>query len=310
MGDSEVHALRHVSLDVYPGELVSIIGPSGSGKSTLLQIMGCLDHVTTGKVYVDGKDTCYMPDAELSKLRNRKLGFIFQSFNMMLNETVLANVEVPLQDEGFSHKERRRLAADALRAVGLDESARLRPSELPGGDRQRVAIARAIVNRPPAILADEPTGTLDSESGRGVMAVLEDLNANGYTIILATCRPDVAAFARRTITISNGTVSESRPSHGPPPGFESITAAPAPGAAAPRRNFRVCLRCGADNRPTTSYCRSCGFPLDQTDYGLRNVRARLLGETVACRGCGADNRPVARFCSNCGLEMDTMYSGT
>jgi putative ABC transport system ATP-binding protein len=211
MGKLEVPALMGVTLDVQEHEFAAIMGPSGSGKSTLMNVIGCLDRLTSGRYVLDGIDVSEMRDNELAEVRNRKIGFVFQTFNLLPRMTSLRNVELPLIYFGIGKKERRERAMEALRMVGLENRASHRPNELSGGQRQRVAIARALVNSPSIILADEPTGNLDSRTGEEIMAIFEDLNDRGATIILVTHEPDIAACAKRVVHIRDGLASTDEP---------------------------------------------------------------------------------------------------
>jgi putative ABC transport system ATP-binding protein len=203
-----VHALRGVSLTVERGEYVAIMGSSGSGKSTLMNILGCLDVPTSGRYRLDGVDVSRLTDRQLALVRNRRIGFVFQAFNLIPRTTALANVELPLAYAGLKRADRRRRAADALAMVGLSDRAGHEPNQLSGGQQQRVAVARALVTAPALVLADEPTGNLDTQSSTEVLAVLDRLNRSGRTIVLITHESDVAAHARRLIRLVDGQVVE------------------------------------------------------------------------------------------------------
>ncbi len=205
-GVTAVKALDSVSLCVKRGELVAIVGRSGSGKSTLMNILGCLDTPTDGHYYLDGRDVSQLPERELSAVRARTIGFVFQKFHLLPELTALENVELPLIYRGLSPASRRQLASDSLARVGLSERLHHRPSQLSGGQQQRVAIARAIAAKPPLILADEPTGNLDSASGQTVMALLRQLHADGHTVVIITHDPSVAATAERVLTMRDGRI--------------------------------------------------------------------------------------------------------
>lgn len=207
-GENEVWALNHVNLEVEEGEFVAIIGHSGSGKSTLMNMLGCLDVPTRGRYLLHGQDVSYMTDNELSTIRNVEIGFIFQGFNLIGNLNALANVELPLIYRGVDRWERRELAEQALRMVGLEKRMTHKPSEMSGGQQQRVAIARAIAQAPPIILADEPTGNLDSGSTREIMDILRGLHEEGRTVILITHDDEIAARAKRVIKIMDGKIEE------------------------------------------------------------------------------------------------------
>ena len=210
MGEIEVHALRGVDFCLNRGEVVSIMGPSGSGKSTLMNILGCLDRPTLGTYSLDGSQVSDLDDDELAEIRNRKVGFVFQSFNLLGRQSALVNVELPMRYAGVSNGKRKR-AIEALESVGLGDRIHHRPNELSGGQQQRVAIARALVNNPAMILADEPTGNLDSKSGEEVMRILLGLNKDfGTTLIFVTHDPDIAAQTDRVIQLFDGLVTEDR----------------------------------------------------------------------------------------------------
>jgi len=205
-GAARVHALRDVSLQVERGEFVAVMGPSGSGKSTLLHILGCLDRPTEGRYYFDGTDTAQLSDRELARIRNRRIGFVFQAYNLLPRETALENVSLPLLYAGMEGAKDR--ARAALAAVGLDERARHRPGQLSGGEQQRVAIARALVKNPDLLLADEPTGNLDSATAEKLMELITVIHrSSGLTIILITHNPDIAAYAERIIRLHDGRIA-------------------------------------------------------------------------------------------------------
>lgn len=205
-GENEVRALDHVSVQIQEKEFVAIIGQSGSGKSTLMNMLGCLDVPTSGTYMLHGKDVSNMTDDELSDIRNQEIGFIFQGFNLIQNLTALENVELPLIYRGVSKKERMELSKEALKKVGLENRMDHKPSEMSGGQQQRVAIARAIAQAPPIILADEPTGNLDSGSSKEIMEILKELHEEGRTVIIITHDNEIAAQAKRVIKIMDGRI--------------------------------------------------------------------------------------------------------
>ncbi len=204
MGDVDVRALRKVSLRVEKGEFVAIMGASGSGKSTMMNIIGCLDRPTAGDYRLNGRDVSVASRAELAGVRNQLLGFVFQSFNLLARTSALENVELPLLYSGVGSKERKARATESLQRVGLGERLDHHPSQLSGGQQQRVAVARALVNRPSLLLADEPTGALDSKTSVELMALLQSLGDTGITVVLVTHEPDVASYARRVIVMRDG----------------------------------------------------------------------------------------------------------
>jgi len=203
---SVVHALRGVDLSVQRGEFVALIGPSGSGKSTLMAILGCLDSPTNGRYVLDGQAVEALPRAALARVRNEKIGFVFQYYNLLPRASVLRNVELPMLYAGVSRKERTRRAEELLDKVGILDKARQLPSKLSGGQRQRVAVARALVNRPALLLADEPTGSLDSHTGAEVLALFRELHRQGHTMIIVTHDPSIAALAERRVELCDGLV--------------------------------------------------------------------------------------------------------
>ena len=206
VGEDQVRALNGVDLDIDVNEYVAIMGPSGSGKSTLMNILGCLDTPSQGSYMLKGKEIAERTDDELARIRNAEIGFVFQTFNLLARADALHNVELPLVYAGLKHEERRKRARESLELVGLGDRMKHRPNELSGGQRQRVAIARALVNNPSILLADEPTGNLDSKTGLEIMGLFERLHKSGNTIVLVTHEPDVAAYAYRTIHIRDGQV--------------------------------------------------------------------------------------------------------
>jgi putative ABC transport system ATP-binding protein len=210
MGENKVTALNGISIDIKKGEFAAIVGPSGSGKSTLMNMLGCLDTPTTGSYMLDGKEVSKLRDDDLAVIRNFKIGFIFQKFNLLQKLSALENVELPLIYQGLKEREARKRAMESLQNVGLLDRMNHKPNELSGGQQQRVAIARALVTKPPVLLADEPTGALDSKTGIEVMGILKDLHSMGNTIILITHDNSLAVQSKRIIRIQDGEITEDR----------------------------------------------------------------------------------------------------
>jgi len=207
-GDNAVYALRGVSLEVDPGEYIAIMGPSGSGKSTMMHILGCLDVPSTGEYHLAGEAVSTLSSRALARIRNQRIGFVFQSFNLLPRASIQRNVELPMLYAGIGRAERRRRAQEALDRVGLAPRGKHLPSQLSGGQRQRVAIARALVNSPNIVLADEPTGNLDTQTGQEILQIFDELNAQGHTVILVTHDPSVSSHARRIIRIVDGLIAD------------------------------------------------------------------------------------------------------
>lgn len=206
MGNTKVHALNGVSFDVHENEYIAIMGPSGSGKSTLMNLIGCLDTPSSGTYILNGQDVSQLDDSELAEVRNREIGFVFQTFNLLPRTNCLANVELPLIYSGMRTGDRRRRATEVLQKVGLGDRMDHKPNELSGGQRQRVAIARALVNNPSILLADEPTGNLDTKTGEEIMLLMEELYRQGNTILLVTHENEIAAHARRIVRLRDGVI--------------------------------------------------------------------------------------------------------
>ena len=207
-GENEVRALDGIDLDIEKGDLVAIVGHSGSGKSTLMNMLGCLDTPTSGKYVLDGQDVASMTDNQLADVRNKEIGFIFQGFNLISNLDAVGNVELPLVYRGVSKKDRKQLAMEALKSVGLEDRMKHKPNEMSGGQQQRVAIARAVAAKPPIILADEPTGNLDTKSTQEIMEILKELHRSGRTVIIITHDEEIASQAHRVIRILDGRIEE------------------------------------------------------------------------------------------------------
>jgi len=207
-GETAVHALRGIDLDIGPGEYIALMGPSGSGKSTLMHILGCLDVPSQGEYFLDGTPVSKMSSRALARIRNQKVGFVFQSFNLLPRATILRNVELPMLYAGEGRRERRERALEALSRVGLAERAKSLPTQLSGGQKQRVAIARALVNSPPIVLADEPTGNLDSKTGQEILDIFDGLQRQGHTVLLVTHDAAIAAHAHRIVRIVDGLIED------------------------------------------------------------------------------------------------------
>lgn len=207
-GENEVRALDGIDLDIEKGDLVAIVGHSGSGKSTLMNMLGCLDTPTSGKYVLDGQDVASMTDNQLADVRNKEIGFIFQGFNLISNQDAVGNVELPLVYRGVSKNERKQLAMEALKSVGLEDRMKHKPNEMSGGQQQRVAVARAVAAKPPIILADEPTGNLDTKSTQEIMEILKELHRSGRTVIIITHDEEIASQTHRVIRILDGRIEE------------------------------------------------------------------------------------------------------
>ncbi len=226
LGETRVHALRGISVSISRGEFVAIMGASGSGKSTFMNLLGCLDRPSSGRYLLEGTDVSQLDKKALAAIRNRKLGFVFQGFNLLARTTALENVELPTLYAQLGKEERLQRAREALRTVGLEERGGHFPSQLSGGQQQRVAIARALVNRPSILLADEPTGNLDSHTSVEIMGVFQELNEQGLTVVLVTHEPDISRFAKRTLLFRDGTIRRDEPVLNRPRAAEVLQALP------------------------------------------------------------------------------------
>ena len=211
VGETEVRALRDVSITIPSGQFVAIMGPSGSGKSTFMNLLGCLDHPDSGSIFLDGTDITHLDRNERAEIRNKKIGFVFQNFSLLARTPVLENVELPLVYAGADAKERKERAQEALARVGLAGKINNQITQLSGGEQQRVAIARSLVNRPPLILADEPTGNLDTKTSIEIMAIFQRLNSDGISVVLVTHEPDIAHYTMRTVTFRDGRIVKDEP---------------------------------------------------------------------------------------------------
>ncbi|MEG6512344.1 ABC transporter ATP-binding protein [Desulforamulus ruminis] len=217
LGDQQIQALAGVSLEIGRGEFVAIMGSSGSGKSTMMNLLGCLDKPTSGEYYLDGQPMSKVKDDQQALIRNAKIGFVFQSFNLLPRTTALENVELPLLYAGIPSRERRSRAAEALQSVGLGNRLNNKPNELSGGQQQRVSIARALINNPVILLADEPTGALDTQTSREIMNIFRHLHAQGKTVVVVTHEPEIAQYAKRIVRFRDGQIFEDRPVGSLPP---------------------------------------------------------------------------------------------
>lgn len=305
LGSARIYALKGIFMKVAKGEMISIMGTSGCGKSTLLQIAGCIDKATAGYVAIEGKIIQHLNDRELAALRNSRLGFVFQQFNLLPYERAVENVEVPLLYSGLPKGERRKAAIRALEQVGLGDRIHHRPNELSGGQRQRVAIARAIVNKPALIFADEPTGALDRHSGEEVMSILQHLNETGKSVILVTHDRKIAKYSNRIIELSDGKIVSDKRVKSPSSSslsfpYEEVSA---------RRGGRICPRCSRRNQDDSKYCYQCGFTLDMTRKSRESIILRLRGERISCPVCNTLNPPLAKYCIMCGALLLVACTG-
>jgi putative ABC transport system ATP-binding protein len=301
-GRDQVNALKGVNLEVGKGEMVSITGPPGCGKTALLQIAGCLERPTSGLVMIGGKKTSTLNDDQLAGVRNKNIGFIFQSYNLLPYESALSNVLVALQYSGMSRKKKEEACRQALAAVGLAERINHKPDELSDGQRQRVAIARAIVSQPAIILADDPTRAMEQASGREIIGILQYLNAQGKTVVITTDDSRVAGFAQRVVGMSDGIIirDEMVRREEVPIKLSGIEVR----VSLPPGSQKACARCGAGNRGQARYCANCGSSLELRQEASDTIMRKIMGLQVQCRFCGTANRPYARFCMDCGGSMD------
>ena len=276
MADERLYALNDLSLDVYPGEMAALSGRTGSGKSTLLHFLGCFQKPDSGQIFIEDRDVTQLDDEELAQIRRQKIGFVFQAFNLLPNESALANVELPLREQGMSDRDIRRKAGEALEVVGLENRLDRMPSQLSARQRQCVSIARALVNNPAIILADEPTRGLDSTSREEVMGLFQKLNYEGQTMVIATADSGVANYCRRVVRLVEGKPAEDRlvsrrriipSSRIPGPPTESQV----------RQEEAVCPRCNYGNTEAVEVCNRCGFPVHLTQDEQQSIQGRLSG---------------------------------